>query len=249
VVGLVVLGLLGGGYQFWFRGSSFVAVERVTVTGMSGPERSAAETALTTAAKDMTTLDVDVDALRAAVAGLSTVVGVEADADFPHGLAITVEDRPPVMIATSGGRAVPVAGDGTVLSGVEASSEQLPTVPVDDLPARGELTGAPLEIAVVMGAAPKPLLELVEAVSYGGAEGVQVTLRGDVPVYFGTGDDAADKWTAAAAVLADPSIDTLTYLDVRVAERPAVGGAAPAVSESTTDTTAPETGLEAPVTP
>ena len=117
----VVAGLLAAGYQLWFRSSSFVAVEQVTVAGMTGPERAAAEAALTKAAKDMTTLDVDVDALRAAVAGLATVVDVEADADFPHGLAITVHERPPVLIAAAGGRALPVAGDGTVLAGVDAS--------------------------------------------------------------------------------------------------------------------------------
>jgi hypothetical protein len=76
-----------------------------------------------------------------------------------------------------------------------------------------------------------------------------VTLRGDVPVYFGGGDDATDKWAAAAAVLADPSVDSFTYLDVRVADRPALGGAAPAVTESTTDSTSPETGTGTTLAP
>ena len=70
-----------------------------------------------------------------------------------------------------------------------------------------------------------------------------------MPVYFGGGDDATDKWAATAAVLADPSVDTLTYLDVRVADRPALGGAAPVVTESTTETTAPETGSGATLAP
>ena len=245
----IVLGLLAVGYQLWFRSSSLVAVEKVTVTGMTGPERGAAETALRKAAKEMTTLDVDIDALQAAVSGLATVVGVEADADFPHGLAITVRERPPVLVATAGVRALPVAGDGTVLAGVDASGEQIPEVGVGELPAQGKLKGDALEVALVMGAAPKPLLELVDDVTFGGTEGVTVTLRGDVPVHFGGAEDAADKWAAAAAVLADPSVDTLSYLDVRVAERPAVGGAAPAVTESTTDSTAPETGAEDTLTP
>jgi cell division septal protein FtsQ len=249
VVAGVVVGLLAVGYQLWFRSSSFVAVERVTVAGMTGPERVAAEGALTKAAKDMTTLDVDMDALRAAVAGLATVVDVEADADFPHGLAITVHERPPVLIAAAGGRALPVAGDGTVLAGVDASGEDIPEIGVAELPAQGKLTGDALEIAQVMGAAPKPLLELVEDVTFGVTEGVTVTLSGDVPVYFGGGDDATDKWAATAAVLADPSVDTLTYLDVRIADRPALGGAAPVVTESTTETTAPETGPGATLAP
>jgi cell division septal protein FtsQ len=240
-IGVVVLALLGAGYQLWFRNSSFVAVEEVTVAGITGPEQKAVEAALIREAGEMTTLNVDEDALASATARFPTVVGVEADADFPNGLAISVEERPPVLLATAGDQTLPVAGDGSVLPGVDVKGEPLPAIEVDELPAQGRLTGDALEIAAVMGAAPEPLRELVEEVSIGGEEGVQVTLRGDVPLYFGGSDDAAAKWSAAAAVLADPKIDTLTYVDLRVAERPAVGGAAPPVTESTTETTEPET--------
>ena len=37
---LVLVALLATAYVFWFRNSSLVAVEQVTVTGMTGPERS-----------------------------------------------------------------------------------------------------------------------------------------------------------------------------------------------------------------
>ncbi len=57
---------------------------------------------------------------------------------------------------------------------------------------------------------------------------MEVTLRGGIPVRFGNGSRATEKWAAAAAVLADPKLDSLTYLDVRVPERPAAGGAAKA---------------------
>jgi cell division septal protein FtsQ len=74
---------------------------------------------------------------------------------------------------------------------------------------------------------PEPLRPLIADLRVGGAEGIEVTLEGDIPVYFGTGDRAPEKWSAVAAVLADPKVQTMTYLDVRVPERPAVGGAAP----------------------
>ena len=51
-------------------------------------------------------------------------------------------------------------------------------------------------------------------------------MRGGIPIRFGTSELAARKWAAAAAVLADPKTETLTYVDVRVPERPALGGAA-----------------------
>jgi cell division septal protein FtsQ len=237
----LVLALAAGGYQLWFRNSSFVAVDDVAVTGMEAPERAAVTNALTRAAKEMTTLNVDEDALHAAVAGFPTVVGVEAEADFPHRLSLTVRERPPVVLAKDGDRVMPVAGDGTILAGVDVSGMTLPEIAVTELPSQGTIEGEPLEIARIMGAAPEPLRELVEDVSYGQPEGVQVTLRGDVPVYFGGGQQARDKWAAAAAVLANAKIDTLTYVDVRVADRPAVGGAAPAVAETTTSTADPAT--------
>jgi cell division septal protein FtsQ len=248
VLGLV-LAVLAAGYMLWFRNSSFVAVEQVSIAGMSGPESAQVEAALTDASKEMTTLNVDQAALDAAVAGFPTVTGVSADASFPHELALRVESRPPVLLARAGEQVLPVAGDGTVLAGVDVGQESLPSIEVGELPATGALTGEGLEIARIMGGAPEPLMELIEAVTYEGTEGVSVTLRGDVPVYFGPGDSAREKWAAAAAILANPKIETLTYVDVRVPERPALGGAAPAVTESTTEATVPETGTGATVTP
>lgn len=232
VVGLV-LALLGGVYQFWFRDSSFVAVEAVAVEGIGGPEREAATQALTEAALEMTTLHVDQAALDAAVATLPTVVGVSAQTDFPHALTLTVQERPPVVLLEGPDGAVPAAGDGTVLAGVATDGLSLPVAEVPDTPAGGKLEGDALEIARVMGAAPGPLRKLVEDVSAGGSEGVTAELRGGIPVYFGGSDKAGVKWAAAAAVLADPKIDALTYLDVRVPERPAVGGAAPPAAGET----------------
>ena len=64
-----------------------------------------------------------------------------------------------------------------------------------------------------------------------------MTLRGDVPVYFGGATTLRTSGVAAGGGARGPSVDALTYLDVRVADRPALGGAPPAVTESTTETT------------
>lgn len=226
-IAVVALCLLGT-YWFWFRDSSFVAVERVTVEGVSGPGSDQVTAALTEAAGSMTTLHVRSDELEAAVAGFPTVIGVEADADFPKALTVTVRDRPPAMLASEGDRELPVAGDGTVLAGLDVGDAKLPVVEVAKLPEAGALTGADLDMASVVGAAPEPLHELIEGVEISGDEGVEVTLEGDVPVYFGSAERAVEKWAAAAAILAQPKLEHLTYVDVRVPERPAVGGAAPA---------------------
>ena len=224
----IVLGLalLAGAYQLKLRDLPLFAVEDLSVTGLSGPEAGPAAAALEKAAAGMTTLHVDEAVLRASVAGFPTVVAVSADADFPHGLAIQVRERPPVLIAKQGERTLPVAGDGTVLPGVDVGEVALPVVEVEELPGSGALTGDGLEMALVAGAAPEPLRELIRGLAIDGENGVEVELKGGIPLRFGTGDRAADKWAAAASVLADPKIDTLTHIDLRVPERPAVGGAA-----------------------
>jgi hypothetical protein len=52
---------------------------------------------------------------------------------------------------------------------------------------------------------------------------VAVNLHGGIQLRFGTPAAARAKWAAAAAVLADKRVTTLSYIDVQVPKRPAVG--------------------------
>jgi cell division protein FtsQ len=228
VVGMVTL-VLAAAYWFWFRDSSFVAVEKVTVKGIDGPEAAQVTDALTRSAKGMTTLHVNESELAAAVSRYPTAVAIQAESDFPHGLTIEVTDRPPVLTASDGGPEVAVAGDGTLLHGVDASSESLPAIQVESVPAKGSLAGEPLVLAQVAGAAPSPLRPLIDGLTIDAGDGILVTLEGGIPVKFGDPDELAGKWKAVSAVLANPQVKTLTHLDVRVPERPSIGGAAPAL--------------------
>jgi cell division protein FtsQ len=223
-VGLVVA--LAVAYFGWFRDSGFVAVERVRVAGVSGDDREQIVAALTDAAERMTTLHVREDQLQAAVASFPTVASITTDADFPHGLVIEVEERRPALVVESGGGTVAVAADGTVLPGLAVTDDtELPRVEVDQIPSSGRLEGEALDQALVVGAAPEPLGPLIEGVSQDEQYGVVVELRGGIPVRFGSSDGARAKWAAAAAVLADPNLTMLSYLDVRAPGRPAVGSA------------------------
>jgi cell division protein FtsQ len=228
--------VLAGSYFAWFRNSSWVAVTKVEVTGLSSPDTPRITDALTKAATTMSTLNVDTAKLEKAVAGFPTVEAVSADADFPHGLTISVDERPPVLLAQSKGESVAVGPDGVLLPGLELgdAAKALPVLEVDGLPASGKLEDGALSQALVLGAAPAALRPLIEGVSIEGERGVEVVMRGGIPVRFGTPELAAEKWAAAAAVLADPKTETLTYVDVRVPERPALGGAAtpPAAEEA-----------------
>ena len=103
-------------------------------------------------------------------------------------------------------------------------SGDLPELRVDSPPASGRLGGDALQEALTIGAAPAPLRALVAKATMSSDYGVVLTMRGGIEMRFGTGADADAKWAAAAAILADPNVTSLSYIDVRVPERPAVGG-------------------------
>jgi cell division protein FtsQ len=227
---LLVLGVgaaLAAGYFLYLRDSSLVAVTKVEVKGVRSGDRERIVAALEAAGREMTTLHVRTGELEGAVAAFPTVESVSADASFPHGLTIEVSERPPALVAQAGGREMPIAADGTLLAGVKAADElDLPVLELGELPQSGKLTGEPLEQALVAGAVPDGLRPLIEAISYSNEYGVVMTMKGGIPIRFGTGARAEAKWAAAAAVLADPKLQSLGYVDVRVPERPAAGAAA-----------------------
>ena len=75
---------------------------------------------------------------------------------------------------------------------------------VEQAPDGASLEGDPLQQALILGAAPEPLRPLIENVGEDKDYGVEVTLRGGIPVRFGSGSRAAEKWAVGGAVLAEP---------------------------------------------
>ena len=225
LVTVLLAAALAAGYYGWFRNSSFVAVQEVKVDGVTTPGGDQIVGALTDAAQGMSSLNVDEARLSAVAAGFPTVASVSADGNFPHGLTIHVTERPPAMIASDGHGEVPVAADGTILTGLDLgkAADGLPVLDVTTLKEAGRLGGDPLRKALVLGAAPAPLRPLIDGIGVDPDIGITVTLHGGFKLEFGSSEKAAEKWAAAAAVLADPKLDSLTYLDVRNPGRPAVG--------------------------
>jgi cell division septal protein FtsQ len=130
----------------------------------------------------------------------------------------------PVAVIGSGSSAVAVAADGTVLAFLPAPEEgSLPKLPLDTPPKGPRLQGSALEQARVLGATPPALRPYVEG-SYYGESGVDVNLTSGVELRFGDATQAARKWRAAAAVLANPSVTTLDYVDLHAPSRPAIRG-------------------------
>jgi hypothetical protein len=92
-----------------------------------------------------------------------------------------------------------------------------------EAPKSGRLAGPMLEQARVLGAAPDGLRPYL-ANSYYGESGVDVETTSGIELRFGDASQAQLKWKAAAAVLADPSIEALDYVDLHAPTRPAIGG-------------------------
>jgi hypothetical protein len=124
----------------------------------------------------------------------------------------------------TGADAIAVGPDGQILAWLPLSEElQLPYLPLASPPPGGRLGGPMLLQAKVLGAAPAALRPYIER-SYYGESGVDVELRSGIELRFGDASRAAVKWKAAAAILADPSITALDYVDLHAPGRPAVGG-------------------------
>jgi cell division protein FtsQ len=236
----VTLAVLAGLYFFWLRDSSLVAVKHVSVGGVSGDNAHRIAARLEAAARGMTTLNVDEDALREAVAAFPEVRGVSADADFPNGLRIVVAERVPIGVLTSGREHVAVDSDGTVLP--KAGTGSVPVIPVHTLPTGSRLKDpAALRAIAVLAAAPAHLRSRIDELSKGKG-GLRATLRGGGTVVIGAPTALAAKWLAAAAVLRNPSAKGAKYLDVRIPRRPVAGGLPPHIDPATGERIDPTTG-------
>jgi cell division protein FtsQ len=220
IVAAIVLLVVGG---LWLRDSSLVKVDRVTVTGLTGPDAARVTNLLQAAAGDMTTLHVRQDQLDAVVAPYPVVKAVRVRTDFPHGMRITVVENTPVAVVMADGEKTPVSGDGKLLRGAEPRA--LPIVPLK-VPPTGERVIDPTAMRAVaaLAAAPIALRDRVLHASTTPAGGLTLALRDGPELRFGAADRLAAKWAAAAAVLADTGSAGASYLDLRYPERPAAGG-------------------------
>jgi cell division protein FtsQ len=242
LIAIVAVPLLGGGW-LWLRDSSLVSVRHVHITGVHGGDAIEIRQALANAAGRMTTMDFNLGALRSAVSSYAIVGAVHATTSFPHGVSISVTERPPVAALLTAGQRTAVAADGTAL-GPGLLSSSLPTVTGAVEPPAGARVREPAALAAVavLGAAPVRLAAFVVRV-YSGSEGLTVAMRNGLLVYFGNATRPHAKWLSLARVLTSPSAAGAMYVDVRLPERPAAGFSS---TSSSSASTAVEAGSSEP---
>jgi cell division protein FtsQ len=255
VVALMLAVLIAlGAVWLWVRDSSLVSVDRVVISGQSGPDAAQIRAALLAAAKNMTTLDVRMDQLRTAVAPFPVVKDLQVSTQFPHGMRIRVIEQVPVGAVAVGGRTIAVAGDGTLLHDVRVSPS-LPAIPLGVPPGGTRLSepGA-LHAVALLAAAPYAMIARISQVSTDASHGLVVQLRSGPSIYFGDAGRLAAKWIAAIAVLTDAGSSGAAYIDVTDPARPAAGAGGSAATTGSASTagaagsTAPTTTASTPST-
>ena len=217
--------VLGAVYMFWFRHSDFVAVEAVRIEGIDPRANDGNEltAALEEAAMTLTTLDVQPEVLERAAAPFPLVEDIRAEAEFPHKLTVQVVMRRPVARIGRGPDARAVDASGVILPTLDLANFDLPRLPLDEVPSHVRLQGGVADQVAVLAAAPAPMLELAQE-TRSTPGGVEVDMPGGIELRFGPPQKAAQKWRAAAAILADPGLDEVGYVDLTSPARSAAGG-------------------------
>lgn len=132
----------------------------------------------------------------------------------------------PRLAATigEGSNAIGVSADGHLVRWLPLPEEPpLPRLPLESPPKGGRVKGPALEQVQVLAAVPDALRPYVESSRYG-ESGVDVTLTTGIELRFGDSTQASRKWKAATAVLADPEITALDYVDLQAPSRPSWAG-------------------------
>ncbi len=226
VVLAVVAGILFAAYMLVLRDLGVFAVDRVAVTGLSGGRDGARATAaLEHAARDSTTLHVDHGAIGAATDRFPTIRSVRVQTEFPSGMRILVTEQRPAAMLVVGARRIPVAGDGSVLTGLPLRGS-LPEVKVKAgaLPAKRLTPSGTLDAVRVAGGAPAALTGKLENVARRPGKGWVVQVTDGPLLEFGPATRLGEKWAAVTRVLADRDAAGADYIDVRLPGRPAAGG-------------------------
>lgn len=228
-VGLVAIAIaLVATWFFWFRDSSLVSIERIQVVGLEelarNGEAEEIEQAVRTSVGRMTTLNASDGDLKDDLSTYARVADVRIEPDFPSSATVEVTVRRDGSVLGEGSQALLIADDGTILGPAEGLEEELPALEAER-PGSGatRLEGRDLSEALVLGALPTELRPFVAGADSDDTErGVEVEMTNGLTLVFGDDSRAAEKWKAAASVVADPELSGATSIDLSYPERPAV---------------------------
>jgi cell division septal protein FtsQ len=135
---------------------------------------------------------------------------------------------PPHAVARigEGSKAIAVDQRGNLSATLKLPKKPpLPQLPLKAPPKSGRVKGPVLEEVEVLAAAPPALSPYLASTSYDEKEGgVKVETTAGIELRFGDASQAKKKWAVGAAILANPAITTLDYVDLEAPSKPAFGG-------------------------
>jgi cell division septal protein FtsQ len=130
----------------------------------------------------------------------------------------------PVAQIGEGKRVILVGEEGELLGASKTKgAPKFPVLVMKKRPPSGSVRGHVLEEVRILAATPKALRPYLAKANVG-KTGIDVELTSGIEIRFGDQSEAPRKWKAAAAVLADPSVTLLSYVDVHSPTRPSVEG-------------------------
>jgi hypothetical protein len=120
--------------------------------------------------------------------------------------------------------AIGVAANGSLVRWLPLPEDPpLPQLPLEGPPKGGRVKGPALEQVQVLAAVPNALRPYLAGSSFG-ESGVAVELTTGIEIRFGDASQARRKWNAAVAILADPEVTALDYVNVVTPSRPVYKG-------------------------
>lgn len=207
---LLVALLAGAGWLVFF--SQVLAVTRVDVQGEERlREGEVRAVAAVTEGQPLARLDLT--GVRARVRALALVRDAEVTRQWPDTVRIEVEERVAVAVVEIGGRLRGLDVDGVVFDGFGPTAG-LPRVRTAPEPSRDALR----EAAAVVAALPDDLAGRVDHVEVASVDQIELALRDDRTVLWGSAEDSELKAEVLGSLLARPG----TTYDVSVPGQPTV---------------------------
>ncbi|MBA3619623.1 MAG: FtsQ-type POTRA domain-containing protein [Acidothermales bacterium] len=207
---VLIAALAGAVWAVWW--SDLLVVREVSV---AGERRLSADEVRTAAAVpgNVPLARLDTDAVRARVAGLREVAGVEINRRWPGTVQITVTERKPAAaLAQPGGGFAVIDSQGVSFDTVQRPGG-LPLLDVNDAAPAPQTLRAGLAVVVAL---PPQLARRVQAVAADGPYEVRLELVDGGTVVWGGPEDGERKAQVLHALL---PLDAAVY-DVSAPERP-----------------------------
>lgn len=221
---VVVLALVGGAiYAVYF--SSALSVQGVEVSGAKSIEEkdvlAAADVPL---GGPLAT--VDLVAIERRVAAIAEVRSVEVTRKWPHDVLITVTERQPVAVVRRGTLLRAVDVEGVLFGSPRQARDGLPLIESAEDDGEDPAAGADPDVlkaaVTVVAALPDELATLVDHVEVRSADQIDLVLRDERIVRWGSAEASKDKGEIALALLAQKG----RVYDVSVPGQPTIKGPA-----------------------